>query len=145
LPFSGVFASGQIHTVYLDMRQNETDASPSWTLEFAVPRGSAAQANVAAQSSGSQQGLVLPFPAVKKQPAMPPEVVRRHPREMIIVYGVINTEGKMERMSVKKSPDPVLAGPVLEALSQWVFRPAVLDGAPIPVEVLLGIPLGTAE
>ena len=145
LPFSGVFASGQIHTVYLDMRKTETDTAPSWTLEFAVPQQSAARVTLAGQAGGSQQGLVLPFPAVKKQPVLPREVVVRHLREMIIVYGVLNAEGKLDRLSIKKSPDPLLAAPVLEALTQWAFRPAMLDGAPISVEVLLGIPVWSAE
>ncbi len=141
LPYLGVFSNAQINTVYLDMRQRETDADPFWTLEFAVPRGTAIQANPARELDESYEGFVLPVPVVKKQPALPLALVRRHIGKMIIVYTVINVEGKMEQISVKESPDPLWNQPVLDALSKWVFRPGVLNGDPVAVEALLGIPL----
>jgi hypothetical protein len=60
---------------------------------------------------------------------------------MIIVYAIINAQGKMEKISIKDSPDGRLLQPLLEALAKWVFRPARLDGAPVAVKVLMGIPL----
>ncbi len=141
LPFSGVFAGRQIHTVYLDMRQSETDSAPSWTLEFALPRKMAVRADSTQGKDGSRQGVVLPFPTVKGPLLLPSELVLKHLRETIIVYGVINVEGKMEQISVMKSPDALLNEPVLEGLSKWVFRPASLEGAAVAVELLLGIPL----
>ncbi len=38
LPYFGVFDDHQIRTVYLDMREEETDTTPLWTLEFACAR-----------------------------------------------------------------------------------------------------------
>jgi hypothetical protein len=64
---------------------------------------------------------------------------------MIIVFAVINIEGKMEQLSVKESPDTLLNKPVLSALSKWVFRPARLDGEPVRAKILLGIPLWLPE
>ena len=84
---------------------------------------------------------MLPVPIVKEPPVLPLELVRVHIGEMAIVYSVINTEGKMEQMSVLQSPDPLLNRPVLDALSQWVFRPGLLNGAPVAVKALMGIPL----
>ena len=84
---------------------------------------------------------MLPFPAVKEHPVLPPELVRRYLRKLVIVYGEINLEGRLERISVKESPDPALNAPVLEALSKWIFRPARLNGEPVPAKMLLGIPL----
>ncbi|MCH7804134.1 MAG: energy transducer TonB, partial [Acidobacteria bacterium] len=141
LPYFDVFSNAQITTVYLDMRQRETDAAPFWTLEFAVPRGTAIQANPAGELDESYEGFVLPVPVVKQQPALPLELVRRHIGKMIIVFTVINVEGKMEQISVKESPDPLWNQPVLDALSKWVFRPGVLNGDPVAVEAMLGIPL----
>jgi hypothetical protein len=141
LPYFGVFSNAQINTVYLDMRQTETDTAPFWTLEFVVPRGTAIQANPAKELDESHEGFVLPVPVVKEQPALPLELVRRHIGKMVIVYTVINVEGKMEQTSVKESPDPLLNQPVLDALSKWVFRPGVLNGNPVAVKALLGIPL----
>ena len=144
LPFSGVFAHEQIYTVYLDMRSAESDPAPSWTLEFAVIPG-ANQANASGNPVRSQEGLVLPFPAVKEALALPAELVRKHLRSMIIVYAVINAEGKMEQLSVKDSPEALLNEPLLDVLKKWVFRPARLNGEPVAVRALMGIPLWAPE
>jgi hypothetical protein len=93
----------------------------------------------------SQQGLVLPFPTFKVTPAMPAEAVRKHLGQMVIAYGIVNIQGKMEQITVKQSPNALLAQPVLEALHQWIFRPARLNGEPVPVKLLMGIPLWLAE
>ncbi len=141
LPAFGVFGQRQVYTVFLDMRETETDTNPSWTLEFAVLSDSGTQASAAGDPSRNQQGLVLPFPAVKEQPPLPAEAVARNLGAMVIVYAVINVEGKMEQISVKQSPDPMLIEPMINALSKWIFRPARLNGEPVRAQVLMGIPL----
>ena len=137
LPFFGVFSHEQIYTVYLDMRHAEIDQDPSWTLEFAVIPGSAPQGG----ASRSQQGVILPFPAEKERPAFPADVVRKYLNKVVIVYGVVNIEGKLEQVSVKDSPDALLNEPALQSLSKWIFRPAQLNGEPVAAKLLLGIPL----
>jgi hypothetical protein len=141
LPYYGVFAQRQVYTVYLDMRQTEDDPAPQWTLEFAALDGASGRPRAAGNAGETQPGLILPFPAVKERPVLPPEAARRHLRKMMIVYGIVNLEGKLEQLSVKDSPDSALNEPVLAALRKWVFRPARLDGEPVPAMVLFGIPL----
>jgi len=141
LPPFGVFSREQVYTVYLDMRQTQADSTPSWTLEFAVPQGAPGQAGTVA----GQQGLVLPFPVEKEPPVLPAELVRKYLRRMMIVYAIINIEGKMEQISVKETPDVLLNEPALSALSKWTFRPARLHGEPVPAKVLMGIPLWLPE
>jgi TonB family protein len=141
LPRFGVFSHEQVYTVYLDMRRSPSDRTPSWTLEFAVLPGPSAAPSAAA----SRQGLVLPFPAVKEPPAWPADVVRSYLRKLVVVYGQITAEGKLDQLSVKDSPDARLNQPALDALQRWIFRPAQLNGAPVAVKVLLGIPLALSE
>jgi hypothetical protein len=145
LPFSGVFSHEQIYTVYLDMRRNEVEQAPSWTLEFAVIEGTGVPAAASDTSGGGVQGLVLPFPMTKEQPPLPAEVVRKFPRKMVIVYGIINVEGKIEQLTIKDSPDPSLNEPVLNCLAKWVFKPARLNGSTVAVKILMGIPLALPE
>ena len=142
LPSFGVFTDEQVYTVFLDMRETLTDTAPSWTLQFAGLHGSAVHADPEEdQEEGIQQGLVLPFPVIKKRPAPPEEMARPYRGEMIVVFAIVNPEGKLEQLEVKDSPDLRLDEYILEALSEWVFRPAVLDGNPVAVKVLMGIPL----
>ncbi len=143
LPNLGVFSNEQVHTAFLDMRRDINDQVPSWTVEYALLQGRPSQAGGASKPGGSQLGIVLPFPTVKEQPAMPPELVRSYPGRMVIVYAIINIEGKMEQMVVKDSPDSRLNEPVLNALSKFVFRPAQRDGETVPAKALLGIPVWT--
>ena len=140
LPKFGVFPNDQIYTVYLDMRKTTMDPAPSWVFEYAVLQETA-EANGTKNPSRSQQGLVLPFPVVKELPVLPAELVRKYLRRLVIVYSIINIDGKMEQMSVKESPDTLLNETVLNALSKWVFRPAKLGGKTVPMKLLLGIPL----
>jgi len=144
LPSFGLFSNHHIYTVYVDMRETENDSDPSWTLEVAVPQDPAVP-GITAKNIAIGQGLVLPFPSLKKQPLFPPVLVQKHLRKMIIVYGLINIEGKMEQIAVKQTPDPALDEPVLAALAQWAFRPAARNGTPFAVRVLLGIPLWSRE
>jgi hypothetical protein len=67
------------------------------------------------------------------------ELVQKYAQKLVIVYGVINVEGKLEQLVVKETPDPKLNAPVLGALAKWVFRPAELDGQPARSKVLLGV------
>jgi len=143
LPNLGVFSNEQVHTAFLDMRRDINDQVPSWTVEYALLQGRPGQASGASKQGGSQLGIVLPFPIVKEQPAIPLELVRSYSRRMVIVYAVINIEGKMEQMVVKDSPDSRINEPVLNALSKFVFRPAQRDGETVPAKALLGIPVWT--
>jgi hypothetical protein len=144
LPNFGVFPDQQIYTVYLDMRKTTIDPAASWIFEYGTLQETA-QASGAKSPSKSQQGLVLPFPAVKEQPVLPAELVRKYLRRMVIVYSIVNADGKMEQMSVKESPDPLLNEPILTALSKWVFRPGHLGGETVPMKLLLGIPLALPQ
>lgn len=139
LPFTGIFAGAQIYTVYLDMRRDESDDAPSWTLEFALAEDAPGPA--AAMGPGGGEGLILPFPVVKETPSWPPELVSRYPGKMAIVYAVVGAEGKLEQIEVKESPDPLLREPLLQALGRWVFRAARLQGVAVPIRLLMGIPL----
>jgi hypothetical protein len=144
LPSFGVFSHDQIYTVYLDMRRTEGESVPSWTLEFAVSQPDPVNGS-AADPQRAQQGLVLPFPAVKEHPLLLDEAVRRHNGKTVIVYGVVNVEGRLEQLTVKDSPDPLLNDPILNTLSKWVFRAARLNGEAVPAKVLIGIPLSLPQ
>jgi Gram-negative bacterial TonB protein C-terminal len=149
-----VFSNEQIYTAYLDMKWPNGAVAPSWTFEYAVIQKPAAapaapqappRNNEVRLPTRSQQGLVLPFPMVKEQPVLPAEVVKKYLRRLVIVYAVLNADGKMEQMVVKESPDAQLNEPVLNALSKWSFRPAQFKGENVSVKVLLGFPLALAE
>jgi len=141
LPYVGVFSNEQIYTVYLDMRETESDSAPSWTFEFALIQKTTASATISFEPKKSEKGLDLPFPTKKEQPVLPIELVRKHLDKLVLVYGVINVDGIMEQISVKQTPDEQLNAPLVECLNKWIFHPARIDGKPVAAKVLIGIPL----
>ena len=132
----GVF-SGEVHTAYLDMRRTIADESHDWIFEFGAPT----EADTTANAARPWRKFVLPLPIIREQPVLPSELVRKYSRRMIIVYAVISVEGKMEEMSVKDSPDPLLNPPALSALNKWIFKPAQSDRKTVAAKMLVGIPL----
>jgi hypothetical protein len=154
LPSLGVFSNEQIYTAYLDMKWDNGKPAPSWTFEYAVipkaPAASTAQTparnnEVRLPTNRAQQGLILPFPIAKEQPVLPIETVKKFVRQLVIVYAVLNTDGKLEQMTVKQTPDTQLNEPLLSALNKWTFRPAQFNGENVSVKVLLGFPLSLSE
>ena len=146
LPDLGVFKNEQVHTVYLDMRRTVSDSAPSWTVEYALaPLTPATPSDSADARVSTKDDVVLPFPIVKEQPPMASEMVSRYPRRMIIVFGIINVEGKLEELDIKDTPNHLLDLPVLNSLRNWTFRPARRNGEVVPVKALFGIPLWSPE
>lgn len=130
LPYYGVFSNRQIHTVYLDMRESAYESAYMWTMEFAEP-----------QTGAGRQSFVKPRPETKVRPKLPPDLLSAHDGKLIVVYAVVNVDGGLEQLRVLESPDPSLNPPVLEALGKWTLEPGRLNGSPVEVEALLGIPL----
>lgn len=137
LPELGVFAHEKVYTVYLDMRGTTADHAPSWTLQYARLRS----ANEVAAANAGQEGLTPPFPLVKEIPKLNSELIRTYLRNVIVVYAVMDTEGGLQRLAVMQSPDARLNPSVLAALTHWKFQPAQLNGQPVPLKILIGIPL----
>jgi len=82
-----------------------------------------------------------PFPPYKEMPKLSDELSQRYDSREVVVYAIINSEGRFEQLAVKESPRLELNAPILHALRRWTFRPAQLAGKPVALKVLLGITL----
>jgi len=60
--------------------------------------------------------------------------------DAIMVHGFVNTAGRFENLAVIFPNGLAEARFLLHALQQWQFRPAIQNGQPTAVEVLLIIP-----
>ncbi len=134
----GVFENEKVYTVYLDMRANDEDPAPSWTLQYALlqpPAGDAA-------TSGRIRGTPTPPYAMLKQiPELSAALASKCAHQLIVASAIMNVAGKLEQVSVKRTPDSQLIAPLVEALNNWTFQPAQLDGKPVALKILLGIRL----
>jgi len=140
----GVFREEAVFTVFIDM-ESASNNPDSWIMQFALlPRmaGGAGAMQIKLADPPEPRGqLVSPFPLSKTKPQISEEVAAKALHGMLVVYGVVNPAGKLENMRVIESPDPLLSSAVLTALEKWIFQPAELNGEPVAVKALLGIPL----
>lgn len=139
LPDLGVFSSEKVYSVYLDMRKNTLDQIPSWTLQYAPLRS--------AEEAGSRrlETVTPPYLMVKEIPKLPVELARKYQRRMIIVYAILDTQGRLDNILVMQSPAVQITDLILEALNKWIFRPAELNGQPVSIKLLLGVPVSLSE
>jgi hypothetical protein len=134
----GVFQNEKIYTVYLDMRANDNDEdrTASWTLQYAVLQPQAPDA--AERIKGT---LTPPYATLKQVPDFSAGVLAKCAHQLIVASAILNTTGQLEQVSVKQAPDPQINGPLIEALKNWTFQPALIDGKPVALKILLGIHL----
>lgn len=133
----GVFSNEKVYTVYVDMRKTTADHVPSWILQFAPA--------TAAKPSGfvirGQEGVVPPMPVLRPAPDISDDLRQKFAKQLIVISGFIDTEGKLVGLTVRQSPDDQLSNIILQALITWEFRPARMNSEPIKTKILLGIPM----
>jgi hypothetical protein len=134
LPESVGALSGQpVYTVYLNV-----GAPKSWLLQYCVPRdvSGAVKIVAGAVNIGSPTPIKAPFPLVT---VLPP--ITMVPRTgYIIVRAMLDASGQIKEPSILRAPNASFKEPILAELLKWQFRPAVRNGGPVAVEVLLAIP-----
>ena len=121
----------QVYTVYL-----EVGTERPWMLQFCKP---------ADPGANRLRGGVLQLTAATRiQPPYPVVTVVPPPgsavtAEKLYVRGILTGEGRLEQVALVGETDPA-ARQILRLLQQWQFKPAMENGIPVRVEVLLTIP-----
>jgi hypothetical protein len=138
----GVFRNEASYTVYLDMADTGIYGS-SWALQYALD--SHVESNSVVPAPTAHGALVPPYAISKSLPHFSPDAVKKSRGGTIVVFGVINPQGKFEKLRVMHSLDPGLDKYLLDSLGVWTFRPAEMDGIKVAVKVLLGIPVNFVQ
>jgi hypothetical protein len=129
----GVFHDEAVFTVYLNPATAADDPAPPWPLQYAVLDA----AGVALQD------LLPPCPVKKQTPVWPAYLLTRYSGQEIVVYAIIDAEGKMQHLKALQSPNARLSEALLAVLEQWLFRPATMNGKPVAVKAVLGVPISS--
>jgi hypothetical protein len=123
---AGVWSGRIAYTAYLHV-----GLSRSWIMQYSAPRTSEAAA------TGAVSHLQAPWPYNIVRPNLAPGSIGA---DALLVHGFVNPAGRFENLSVV-FPQPFSSTEfVLAALQQWQFRPAMQNGKPATIEVLLIIP-----
>jgi hypothetical protein len=117
--------SGRLsYTVYLPV-----GLAKSWILQFSLSRADSA--------AGATTRVEAPWPYNIVRPNIAPGTIDA---DALMIHGFVNQAGRFEALSIAFPPEFAQAQFVLNALSQWEFRPATQNGQNVKVEVLLIIP-----
>lgn len=115
-----------IYTVHL-----QVGLAQSWILEYSLPR------SVEAATAGSVTHLEAPWPYSIVRPDFAPGSIGA---DALAFNGFISEDGRFEKLIPVIPASFPLSEFVLHCLQQWRFRPAVQNGHPARVEVMLIIP-----
>jgi TonB family protein len=126
-----IFAGRRSYTLAVNM-PNLNAAIGSWIIHF-VDRA---------------QGLVptpIAAPEVvrKSDPAYPGELIHDGVQGTVILTAIIRADGSVSDIAVVKSLDPQLDQNAAQALSRWIFRPALKNGQAIDLEAVITVPFRT--
>lgn len=136
LPDFGVFQNEKVYTVYLDMRDNDEDRTPSWTLQYAVLQPQTGDASDRIRGTPTP-----PYTTLKEVPLFSAALASKCAHQLIVASAILNLTGQLEQVTVKQTPDSQVNVPLIEALRNWMFQPAQVDGKPVALKILLGIRL----
>ncbi len=126
-----IFAGRRSYTLAVNM-PNLNSASGSWIIHF-VDR---------------DQGLV-PLPIIapevlrKSDPAYPVELIRDGVKGTVILTAIIRADGSVSDIAVAQGVDPQLDQNAVQALSRWLFRPALRNGQGVDLVAVFMVPFRT--
>jgi len=112
-----------------------TDAGggPDWPMEYALT-----------SPAPAGNGLLTPPVALKKVPATGPKTDPTANSGPVFVTGIIDENGKLQALRAIRALDG-RAQSAVDALAQWEFLAAELDGKPVASKVLIGVSVLPAE
>ncbi len=136
-PQNSASLSGRpVYTVYL-----QVGSAKEWILQYCVPNGMSGPIQAGnIVKLGNPTPLAAPYPVTTLRP---PGDWRKG-NGYLLVHGFLDTAGRFRDLSVVADPDNASnqGESLLEYLAQWEFRPALQDGRPVLVEVVLAVPPG---
>ncbi len=109
---------------------NLTSAAGSWILKFFELAGRPLVAG----------HLEPPEPIRKVDPKYPPWLMDAGVEGDVLLDAVIEPDGSVRQIRVLRGLHPELDRLAAEAFARWQFRPALMDGEPVELEVLAQIP-----
>jgi TonB family protein len=123
-----IFAGRRSYTLAVNM-PNLNSATGSWIIHF-VDRG---QGMVPAP-------IIAPEVVSKFDPVYPGDLIRDGVKGTVILTAIIRADGSVSDIAVAQGVDPQLDQNAVQALSRWVFRPALKDGQAIELEAVITVP-----
>jgi hypothetical protein len=130
---SGALSGRPVYSVFL-----QVGAPRQWILQYCVPgedQSMVLTGGVVRLSSPAP--LAAPYPRVTYLPPLRPR-----PGSYLLIHGYLNAAGRFEALQPLRGADREEAAAIIPVLERWEFRPAMREGQPVRIEILLAIPRG---
>lgn len=90
---------------------------------------------VAGVANASTPGIVLPVLTRKVEAKYSPAAYVAKAAGVVVVCAIVDVRGRIERRAIKRSENSLLDPEALNAVGQWRFTPARLDGKPVAIVI----------
>jgi len=135
LALYGALRCGKIYTIFLQM------PGKSWTLQFCQAKEQPATKAPVGRSAivKLEQGLLPPEAETRfdfRRSPLPPE----NKGKLIVLKALIREDGTVDQVQVYRGLLPPMDEAARLAFLRWKFKPATIEGRPVSVEILVGIP-----
>jgi protein TonB len=87
----------------------------------------------------SDGGITPPQLLIKQEPDYTQEAHETKIQGTVTVSAILEQNGRLSDIAIKRSLDPGLDANAIAALSKWVFRPAEKDGSPVRVSCTIEV------
>lgn len=126
-----IFAGRRSYTMSVNM-PNLNTATGSWIIHF-----------VERQPGSPPSPIAAPEVVRKSDPAYPGELIQDGIQGTVILRAIIRADGSVGDIAIVKSLDSRLDRNAAQALSRWLFRPALKNGQAIDLEAVITVPFRT--
>ncbi|HEY6902907.1 MAG TPA: energy transducer TonB [Candidatus Acidoferrales bacterium] len=136
--------NSKIYTIFLAM------PGKNWTMQYCQEPGTETAKPAPPRSTSAfvhmDSGLVPPDLDAEtrydfRRLPVPPEKAHK----LIVLKGVLGADGKVGSLEVFQGILPQMDEAAKIAFGRWKFKPAMREGKPVPVEILVGAPVDGAE
>lgn len=138
----GALTCGKVYSIFLPM------PGKNWALQYCQREtGTAAPKPAPPPSAGvvrMEAGIVPPSPEQQFDFRRLP-VPDKDADKLIILEGVIGTDGAVSDARVFRGVLPAMDAAAAQAFGNWKFKPATRAGAPVALDVLVGVPARLPE
>lgn len=123
-----IFAGRRSYTLAVNM-PNLNSATGSWIIHF-----------VEREPGLAPSAITEPEVVRKTDPAYPGDLIRDGIKGTVVLTAIIRADGSVSDIVVVKSLYPQLDQNAVQALSRWVFLPALKNGQAIDLEAVITVP-----
>ncbi len=107
-------------------------------LRFNLAAGAAQEQSTPHKTFRISGGVAAGNIVSKVAPVYPPDAKAARIQGSVVLHAIIGKDGKIQDLNVLSGP-PELTKSAIDAVSQWVYKPFLINGEPTEVETIVTV------